>query len=280
MQGQRADVHQVVAAAGSAGPGDVAEAALDAVFRAVALIGRLNALLRRAGVLGLIGGVVAQLQLVGPVAHQYQALNGPGGAQRQHPVVLEQDHRVVRALLRQRLVGLAVDHVVDAGEGAAVGVELARLHPRREDAHQRLVHVVLRHQPRVDGGDDVVGQRGAAVGVQTGLHREGRGLLAAPGGRRYPALFRPPGVVVDYVAQAVAVGDHIAVKAPRPTQHIVQNFLAHRHRHAVDCVVRGHDGLRLAVFNGVLECVGIVLPQVPLVDVGRAGVAVALAVVA
>src|SRR5690606_28148219 len=62
-------------------------------------------------------------------------------------------------------------------------------------------------------------------------------------------------------------------------RQFVHQVRAGRSRHAVDPVVGGHDGGRVALLDHALELLEVVLAQRPFIHVGRSGGAVVLAVV-
>ena len=170
-----------------------------------------------------------------------------------------------------------------------VRVELAELHPVREEPRRGDVEVVDRvqararrdvhpdrvHRParrRAGGGRAAVvarvGEAGVALRVLAGAEGERERLdhrdrMREPGG--LPVVLR-----VDAGRDRVAVAGEVTLEAERlPHQRVDQVRVGGR-RNAVHAVVGAHHGARLRRLDDVAERLGVVLANRPVVGVGRA----------
>ncbi len=203
-----------------------------------------------------------------------QADHGDPGVRRegQHPVVLEQDHRLLGGLLRERAVRRGVE-VPGVRVRVVARVELAEPEAHRELAADRGVDVGLGQQPLLqrplDAGDDLRAVR-AVVGeaVDAGQQRGRGGLL----------------VGVEVVLRVDQVAGRARVRADQqllvgPGTQLLAQIGGDVVRTAVDQVVRGHHPGDRTRLDRLAEGAQVVLVQHARAHRARRGGPVGLVVV-
>ena len=229
--------------------------------------GGLDAVQQAVGV-GFGGGaavVAVQQGCIVGVGAYYQDGSGALG-QRQHAVVLQQDHGFTGGLGGQGVVFLAADHVFSqVGPGQHVGrVEHAQLEAAAKGAAQVLVQVGLADHTLLQGlGEGHHGFAAFQVGaVQGGVYRgvQGIGLgLVLAGGE----------VVVD----GVAVGEDDGFVSPLVAEDIGQEAVVGAAGNAFVAVVGAHDLADVTVHHQGLEGGQVGFKEVPLRNACVIGVA-------